>query len=193
MGRIGGDRGLRLTALLGALLVAGGAYVWFAFVADDDLESRGPSMRPTLTGPGRIAVDASAYSEAAPQVGDIVVVQAPARFRRAACARPTHHASPCGAPFERYSLQRLLKRVVAGPGDSIAFAADGTVIRNGHSVDEPYIRHCPGTCALPKPVTVPAEHYFVAGDNRPQSSDSRSWGPVPLEAFDGRVNAPEGR
>lgn len=191
--RTHGDRGLRVTALIGILLVAGGAYLWFTVVADDKLDTSGPSMRPTLKGHGRIAVDGSAYAEATPEMGDIVVLQAPARFRRADCRPAQSPASPCATPFEKYSINRLLKRVVAGPGDSVAFAADGTLIRNGRIVDEPYIRRCPGTCALPKPITVPEEHYFVAGDNRPRSSDSRFWGPVPLAAFDGRVSAPDGR
>ena len=186
-----GDRGLRVVAVLAVLLVAAAVWAWLTFVVDDRLETYGPSMRPTMAGHGKVSVDEDAYASGTlPQPGEIVALQGPAGVDTGTCAEPTDGRSPCGAALGEYSSLRLLKRVVAEPGDSVAFAPDGTLIRNGTRVPEPYIRPCPGTCALPRPVRVPPGHYFVAGDNRPASSDSRIWGPVPLEAIDGRVVAP---
>jgi signal peptidase I len=79
----------------------------------------------------------------------------------------------------------LIKRVIGVEGDMIGIV-NGVVYRNGQALEEPYI-----LSALPgqemRAQTVPPGHVFVMGDNRPASSDSRSWGPVPLEAIIGRA------
>lgn len=188
------DRGLIATAIVGVLLAAVAIWAWIEVVEDDELPTRGPSMRPTLTGPASVDIDTDAYDSATPEVGDVVVLQAPVGVRTESCGAPRRFDSPCAEPKLPYSNLRLLKRIVAGPGDSIAFAPDGTAIRNGERAEEPYIRPCPrGTCGLSRPIDVPDGYYFVAGDNRPDSSDSRYWGPVPEEAIDGRVLLPEGQ
>jgi signal peptidase I len=73
-----------------------------------------------------------------------------------------------------------MKRVVAGPGETVALV-DGSVVRNEVSQDEPFARPCDGGsgCNLPLQVEVPAGHWFLLGDDRERSDDSRYWGPVP--------------
>ena len=71
---------------------------------------------------------------------------------------------------------------------TIGFDADGVVVRDGSRRHEVDIRRCgPFDCSLPTTRLDPGM-YFLAGDNRPVSADSRLFGPVPLESIDGRVS-----
>jgi signal peptidase I len=147
----------------------------------------GPSMTPTILSGSTIDIDAHAYDGGAPQLGDIVGFQGPANVVEGTCGAAHPAGSACPLSSSGYERIRLVKRVIGLPGDHIAFAADGHSIRNGEVAAEPFIAPCPGTCALPRPIVVPEGHYFMAGDNRPMSTDSRVFGAVPLEAIDGRV------
>lgn len=180
------DRALWVLGGLAAILVALGIIAFFS-LRTDRIPTRGPSMRPTLAASEPVTVDAGAYDDRAPEIGEIVVLQGPSSIRSELCGAPHPEGSPCPVAVDDYGGTRLLKRVVGAPGDTIAFARDGSLIRNGRRVREPYIVRCPGTCALPRPITVPADHLFVAGDNRPRSTDSRYWGAVPTEAIDAKV------
>jgi signal peptidase I len=132
-------------------------------------------------------VNFDAYDRARPKAPDIVALQGPRRDLHPGCSRRYSRRSPCGTPPEDYG-EYLVKRIVAEPGDTVAIAGDGRVIRNGRRLAEPYVRRCRiPQCALPTPITVPAGHYFVLGDNRANSWDSRDWGPIPRSALDGRV------
>ncbi len=78
----------------------------------------------------------------------------------------------------------FVKRVIGVPGDTVEIQR-GTVILNSIPLDEPYItRRDTGNMGR---VTVPEGGYFVLGDNRRASNDSRSWGPVPTENIIGRA------
>jgi signal peptidase I len=76
----------------------------------------------------------------------------------------------------------FIKRVVAGPGDRIAIEG-GHVVLNGKRQQEDFITPCEdgADCDFPTPITVPPDHWFMMGDNRGESDDSRYWGPVPKE------------
>ena len=62
---------------------------------------------------------------------------------------------------------------------------------NGEVADEPFIRPCRGLaeCDLPDEITIPPDHYFMMGDNRGASDDSRSFGPVPRDWIIGQAFA----
>jgi signal peptidase I len=81
--------------------------------------------------------------------------------------------------------EKYVKRIIGLPGDTVEVRPFDGVYVNGQRLDEPYVRH-PAALAY-GPVTVPADHVFVLGDNRNNSYDSRFWGFLPAESVQGVV------
>jgi signal peptidase I len=150
------------------------------------------SMVPTLTIGQRVLVNRIGARFGDPEVGDVVVFHPPVGAERSTqCGggQPPP-GQVCLSPSKREAKVNFIKRVVAGPGDRIKIVG-GHVIRNGKRVSEPYTRDCGGTdgCDFPREVTVPAGHWFMMGDNRGSSDDSRFWGPVPTSWIIGQAFA----
>ena len=122
-------------------------------------------------------------------MGDLVVARPPtgAVDDRCGVRRGDDSRAPCARATPGLADVKFIKRVVAGPGDTIAFR-HGLVIRNGRAVKEPYARPCTDEgCELPEAIRVPPGTWFLAGDFRGESADSRFWGPVPTAAITGIV------
>jgi signal peptidase I len=149
------------------------------------------SMVPTLEVGQRVLVNRIGARFGPPDVGDIVVFHPPAGAELGdKCGSEPPPGQVCLKETPQEAKVNFIKRVVAGPGDRIK-VVDGHVIRNGKREQDDYIAPCRGAdgCSFPREVTIPPGHWFMMGDNRGSSDDSRFWGPVPREWIIGQAFA----
>jgi signal peptidase I len=151
------------------------------------------SMLPTLRINERILVDRVGTHFSSPHVGDIYVFHPPASETCADGGQGENNAgvferAACDVQQTKESSQTYVKRVVGLPGDRLSII-NGQVIRNGVPEKDAYIVPCNGggECNFPQTITVPKGDYYMMGDNRPDSLDSRYWGPVPRAWLIGEV------
>lgn len=142
------------------------------------------SMEPTLDIGQRVLVNRIGMRFGDPSLGDIVVFHPPAgadTHRCGAIDGGDGSARPCPTPTPERSDQTFIKRVVGVGGDRIS-VREGHVIRNGERQADPFTKPCVAGgagCNFPGTITVPEGSFFLMGDNRGGSDDSRFWGPVP--------------
>jgi signal peptidase I len=126
----------------------------------------GLSMFATLDDNDYLIADKIAYRLHAPQRGDIIILRPPTD-----------------------DSKDFIKRVIALPGERLLIR-DGQVLINGHRLNEPYLPEnwtSQANWGAPDGVVMPPNQYFVMGDNRNRSQDSRTFGPIGRDRIDGRA------
>jgi signal peptidase I len=155
-------------------------------------------MEPTLDVGQRVLVNRFLYHFTDPSIGDIVVFHPPQGAEsggQGECGDPQTGAggssgAACDKPTPGEASVNFIKRIVAGPGDTLS-VQNGHPVVNGKIAEEDFIRPCVpgGACNLPKTIKIPPGHYFMMGDNRGASDDSRYWGPIPKDWIIGKAFA----
>ncbi len=128
------------------------------------------SMVPTLQVGDRIVVSKLSVTWGTIHRGDIVVFHSPRNV-----------AQDCDQPSESY----LVKRVIGLPGERL-HSVGNTIYVNGKALKEPW-KHVEPLGKIIFPLTVPANSYFMLGDNRFNSCDSRYWGSVSRSMIIGKA------
>ena len=160
-----------------ALIVTLSIRMWIA----DPFIVSGASMVPTFENGDYLIVDQLSYRLGTPQRNDVVVFLYP--------------LDPKSSP-ERNFIAKIfdpgkyfIKRIIGLPGETVDIKGNAVTIKNeghaeGFNLDEPYVKN---TANNDMHVELAGDEYFVMGDNRGGSSDSRSWGPVKREFLTGRA------
>lgn len=149
------------------------------------------SMEPTLITGQRVLVNRIGNRFGDPKVGDVLVFHPPDGADSNECGDPNlRPGQPCDRPVPHESSVNFIKRVVAVGGDTVSIR-NGHAFVNGKRQKDSFTRPCDGGsgCDFTTPITVPRGYYFMMGDNRGRSDDSRYWGPIPRSWIIGKAFA----
>ncbi|GAA0514367.1 hypothetical protein Ade02nite_89980 [Paractinoplanes deccanensis] len=156
-----------MAAVLAVALVAAASC---GFEDRNDFRMRSPTMEPTIEEGDIVTATMVEPGEYQPHASDVVVFHAPSDW-----------GSSPGDPPRIY-------RVIAVPGDTVSCCdRAGRVLHNGTALREPYLAPDGEPPVAFEPLTVPAGHIFVLGDNRELANDSAHNGPLPLSTVIGVV------
>ncbi len=122
---------------------------------------RGASMEPTLHDRERLIANKISYRFESPERNEIIIFKPPIGIKR-----------------------NYIKRIIGISGDKIEIV-DGKIYVNDQALEEPYVKY--RSYEDMPPTIIPADFFFVLGDNRPNSSDSRYWGFVPRKNVVGKA------
>lgn len=158
-----------LSFLLIALLISGlGIFMFIYLFVAHPFQMRGKTMEPNYPDGGYYMSNKLSYKFGNPKRGDVVVFTAPPERR-----------------------ENFVKRIVGLPGEKIMFSG-GRVYINGRFLEEPYLpkdttTDAGGFLVEGEELLLPADSYFVLGDNRGHSLDSRAFGPIKKEDIVGKL------
>ena len=122
-------------------------------------------MPPTLQVQDRVLVNKLSYDLHGVHRGDIIVFE---------------------GPQQAAGSKDLIKRVIGLPGETVE-ARDGHIYVERQAIDEPYLAATASPPAPSEPITIPPNHYWVMGDNRANSKDSRYFGAIDKKLIIGRA------
>lgn len=148
---------------------------------------QGPSMEPGLHTGQRLLVNQLAYVVGGPGRGDVIIFH-----HHHIPADPASLANGCSADAgtrSQFMTCDYVKRVIAVPGDTVQITVTQVIV-DGVSLKEPYTSVAPGEAendVVLAPMKLGPDQYYVMGDNRVNSSDSRSFGPIARRDIIGRV------
>jgi signal peptidase I len=148
------------------------------------------SMVPTLQIGQRVLVDRISKNFSNYERGDVLVFKPPEGADENSCGVQHSEASACPTPTEDRSDTNFIKRVVAVGGDRLKVLG-GAVYINGKRQEEGFAQldNSCDICNLPDEIRIPKGSYFMMGDNRGASADSRVWGPIPKDWVIGQAFA----
>lgn len=154
-------------------------------ISVQNFQVQGPSMQPTLTEGAYVLVNKLVYMRIHPkQLAGFLPFVDVEEEQTLFAFHPPRRGEVIIFRYPRDITRDFVKRVVGLPGDTVELKG-GQLFVNNVAVEEPYITR-PDTRSV-APTVVPEDSYFVLGDNRRVSNDSRDWGPVPTDNIVGRA------